>query len=103
MNYSSLFFYDITTKTYIFYESLWFRYWKSIRKSTLYNVLHKSVLISLEGTTNYLDNRSVFIMYPLKGHSNIKYISCALILDLKSQLDIYNASGQDGTSKHTRM
>ena len=87
MNYSSLFFYDITTKTYIFYESLWFRYWISIRKSA---------------SSLYVD-RSVFIMNPLKGHSNIKYISCALILDLKSQLDIYNASGQDGTSKHTRM
>ena len=47
-------------------------------------------------------DRSVFIMNPLKGHSNIRYISCALILDLKSQLDIYNASGQDGTSKHMR-
>ena len=86
MNYSSLFFYDITTKTYIFYESLWFRYWISIRKSA---------------SSLYVD-RSVFIMNPLKGHSNIKYISCALILDLKSQLDIYNAAGQDGTSKHTR-
>ena len=53
-------------------------------------------------TILYLDDSSIFMMNPLKGHSNIKYISCALILDLKSQLDIYNAAGQDGTSKHTR-
>ena len=59
--------------------------------------------IEYQSENLHLVDRSVFIMNPLKGHSNIKYISCALILDLKSQLDIYNASGQDGTSKHTRM